>query len=141
MPTFYAGWKTVLKVSDGGNPETFTTVAAVTDISGPTINVNTADITNRDSNGYTDVIAVTKSLGELSFDIIYDPAEPTHERLRQLVDSGDKRNFKLVLADQQTAWQFAGYVTAFEVNSALDDAMRASITVSLTGAPMFTATP
>lgn len=141
MATFYPGWKTILKVGDGQTPETFTTVAVVTDISGPTIQVNTADVTNRDSQGYTDVVAVTKSLGELTFDIIYDPAEPTHQVLRQLVETGNRRNFKLVLADQTTAWQFAGYVTGFEVNSALDDAMRASITITLTGAPNFNVTP
>jgi predicted secreted protein len=141
MASIYAGMRTVIKVGDGGSPETFTTIARVTDISGPTITVNTADVTNRDSQGWTDVIATTKSAGEVSFDIILDPAEPTHALLRQLVDTGQLRNFKLVLADGVTAWQLRGYVTSYEVNSALDDAMRASITIAVTGRPDFNATP
>jgi len=61
--------------------------------------------------------------------------------LLNLVDTGDKRNFKIVLADLATAWIVSGYVTSFEVNSALDDALKASITIAVTGRPDFNATP
>ncbi|MCS7294434.1 MAG: phage tail tube protein [Dehalococcoidia bacterium] len=141
MPIIYPGRKTILKVGDGGNPETFTRIARVTDISGPTISAETADVTNRDSQGWSDVVATTRTAGEVSFDIIWDPAEPTHQVLLNLVDTGALRNFKVVFADESTAWQLAGYVTSFEINSALDDAMRASVTIAVTGRPVFNATP
>lgn len=141
MPNIYPGWKTAIYIGDGGTPETFTKIARVTDISGPSISAETADVTNRDSQGWGDVVPNTRSAGEISFDIIYDPAEPTHQLLLNLVDTGDKRNFKIVLADLATAWIVSGYVTSFEVNSALDDALKASVTIAVTGRPNFNATP
>ena len=58
MPTSgTAAFGTLLKLGDAGSPETFTTVAEITDLDGVDIKLDTDDATSHDSNFWEESIA------------------------------------------------------------------------------------
>ncbi len=135
-----AGFGTMFQVGDGASPETFTTVADVSDISGPSISLNAIDVTTHDStDGWAEFVGGVIDAGEVSFDINFDPAETTHQNLRTLLTNRAVNNFRIVFPTSPvTTWQFAGLVTSYEVNAPVDDKLSASITIKITGKPQFT---
>ncbi len=110
-----AGFGTLFQMGDGASPETFTTVTDVTNIR---ISLN----------------------AEVSFDINFDLADPTHQNLRTLLTNQAVNNFRIVFpTSPATTWQFAGLVTSYEVNVPIDNKLiSASITIKITGKPQFT---
>jgi hypothetical protein len=62
-----------------GSSPTFTEIANVTSISGPSISRNVYDVTAHDStDSYMEFIGGLKDGGELSFDLNWDPGDQTH---------------------------------------------------------------
>lgn len=116
------------------------TVAQVTNITGPGMTLNTADVTTLDStNAWEESVGTFKVSGETTFDIVYDPADNTHDatdtagliyRMKNKVRSA----FSIVFSDvAPTTWSFDGEVTGFEPSEPFDGALTASVTVKPTG--------
>lgn len=140
MTQAIAAYGTLLKMGDGGGPEVFTTVAEVTDISGPGLSLDTVDVTSHDStDAWREFIATLKDAGEVTFDINYVPTNATHGAttgLLKALDMRTKKNWRLVFPDTgATTWNFSGFVTGFEPGEPVDDALTASVTIKLTGEP------
>ena len=142
MPTAAVfGQGTLLKVGDAADPEVFTTLAEVQDISGPSLSMETVDATSHDSpSGWDEVIAGLKSGGEVTFDIQYIPSNATHKKAAGGIlgdfDDRTKRNFQIVFPDSgTTTWSFTAFVTAFEPAMPIKDKILASLTLKITGAP------
>jgi predicted secreted protein len=131
---------TQLRMGDGGNPETFTQIANVRNISGPGFSLDTVDVTSHDSvDGWEEHIPTFLRSGEITLDILYVPTEDTHDAgaglLKRMVDK-TKTNFRLVFPDASaTTWTFAAYVVGFEPSAPHDDALTASVRVKPTGKP------
>jgi predicted secreted protein len=117
-----------------------TTVAQVTSIGGPPLSADTIDVTTHDStNAFEELVVGILRSGEATFDIVYDPADNTHDatdtggliyRMKNRIRSA----FSVVFADTaSTTWSFDGDVTGFEPSAAHDDSLTASVTVKLTG--------
>lgn len=122
------------------------TISEVRSIRGPTGRRDLVDVTNHESQGgYREFINGLNDAGELTFDINYIPTDGTHDATSGLLadfDSGLRRDFRLVFPDgaagtPTTAWTFQGVVNGFEVTAAIDDALIASVTIKITGAPTF----
>jgi len=115
----------------------FVTVAQVSDISGPSLSMDTIDVTTHDSPGaWREFIAGLKDPGEVSLEIVYDPAGVTHIALKDDITNRTRRNFLIVFPDASaTQWNFAAYVTDFEPAMGVEDAMMASVTLKLTSQP------
>jgi hypothetical protein len=64
---------TLLKMGDGGSPETFTTIAEVGDIDLPPIKLDTEDATHQGSGGWEESIGTILSGGEPKFSINWIP--------------------------------------------------------------------
>ena len=116
------------------------TVAQVTSIGGPSMSLDTVDVTCHDSSSaMEEVVATLLRGGEITLDIVYDPADDTHDAtggngLLTRMNAKRKTNFSLIFADTAaTTWAFDGYVTAFESSAATDGAMTASVTVKTDG--------
>lgn len=80
--------------------------------------------------------------GEISFDLIYDGHDTQHKLLldkwEDAATDGVQAFSFIVAADGNTDANIAtftanGYVTSFEVTAAIDDAVKASVTIKLTG--------
>jgi hypothetical protein len=101
----YAAYGTLLKING-------TTVAGVTNISGPNLTLETIDVTNHSStSGWREFVAGLKDGGEVTFDIVYDPAGATHMNassgLLYELDQGTSESFSLTFPDSgATVWSF-----------------------------------
>jgi predicted secreted protein len=105
------------------------------------------DVTSMESSGgFREKIAGLTDPGELSFDIFYVPDNTSHELLLSLLESKAVKYWQLQLpiapgdSVPSGTWQFQASVTAFEADIPVDDAMKASITLTISGLPDWAAT-
>jgi predicted secreted protein len=134
---------TLLKIGDGGTGEVFTNIAEVTNITGPSLALDTIEVTSHDtSSGWREFIGGLLDAGEVSLDINFVPTNATHSQTSGLLKDFKNRtlrNFKLVFPDTGvTTWSFAGLVTAFECSEAIDDVIKGTVTLKLSGQPTLT---
>lgn len=140
MTDAIAAFGTLLKIGDGGSPESFTTIAEVTTIGGPSLGLDTIDATNHDSTaGWEEVIGGILRSGEVTFDINYIPTDATHDASTGLIAdmvARTKRNFELVFPDTgSTTWSFTGLVSKFAPSAPVDGKLSASVSLKLSGQP------
>ena len=116
-------------------------VAQVQSFDGPDLSLDTEDVTSHDSTGaWEEVVATILRSGELSFDIVYDPAGATHKYaagglLYDLVQR-TANTYTLVFPDTgATEWVFSAYVTGFQPTAPVDGALTAAVTMKITGQP------
>jgi hypothetical protein len=131
---------TFLKLGDGGTSETFATIAEVLDIKGPSLELETEDVTSHDStDGWAEHIGTILNGGEISFEMNWLPANATQSfgsGLLKDLAGRTKRNFQLVVPAATTlTWTFAALVTAFEPDLPVKGAQKARITLLLSGKP------
>ena len=119
---------------------TGTAYAQVTSISGPGITVDTVDVTSHDStSAWEEHVATIIRSGEITLDIVYDPANATHKNaagglLADLV-SRTAIVLTLIFPDAATTeWTGSAFVTGFEPGMPVDGALTASVTLKPTGA-------
>jgi predicted secreted protein len=112
------------------------TIAEVRSISGPSMQAETIDVTNMDSGGWREFITSLKDAGEVSFDVNFLPAGTTHLALLQDFVDSVISEYSLVWTDAGTStWTFDGLVTSFQPSAAIADALTASVTIKVSGAP------
>ena len=131
---------TLLQSGDGGSPEAFTTIAEVTEISGPSLALDPLDVTAHTSPGaFREFVGGLLDGGEVGFTINYVPTGSTHDASTGLVAdmiARTVRNFKLIFPDVgATEWNFAALITAFEPAEPVDDKLSAEVTLKVTGQP------
>jgi hypothetical protein len=114
-------------------------IAAVKNISGPGLSVDTEDVTTHDSPAaFEEVVTTIIRSGTVSLDIEYDPAEATHSasaggviyRLENLQYTW----FRVTFPSSET-WSFSGYVTGFNPSGPAAGALTATVTIKITGQP------
>lgn len=138
MTAGYSSFGTLLKLGDGGGPETFTTIAEVRDIQGPSLTLNTEDATNHSSaGGWEEKIATTLAGGQVKFECNFIPGHATHSQAAGFIkDLKNKtlRNFQLVFPSA-TTWTLAAYVASVEPKAPVKGILRADVTLEITGQP------
>ena len=135
-----AGFGALLKIGDGGGTEAFTTIAEVSNISGPNLKLDTTEVTSHSSSGaWRERIATLLDGGDVTFDIFFSPVGATHSQTSGLLKdmkNRTKRNFKLVFPNTgATEWIFPAYVGSFQPGMPVDGALTASLTLTIAGAP------
>ncbi len=141
MPAAFAGYGTLLQMGDGATPtEVFTTIAGVKDISGPSTSRDLEDVTSHSSeDGYEEHVPTIKRSGEVSFDLNWNPDDPTHDDVTGLgarTQDDEPSNFRLVYPRLAKRWAFAGYVTGFETSAPVGGIIGASVSIKITGKPV-----
>lgn len=132
---------TYLKIGDGATSETFATIAEVLDIKGPSMSLETEDVTSHDStDGWVERIGTLLDGGEISFEMNWLPANVTQSYTTSglLLDmtARTKRNFQLVVpAASSLTWTIPALVTKFEPDLKVKGVQRASITLQVSGKP------
>jgi len=133
----HSAFGTYLKMGDGGDPETFTTIAEVKDISGPSLTTETEDVTSHDSpSGHIERIATLIDTGEISFDINLIPAGATHNETTGLAAAArDKlaHNFKVVFPTGSKMISGPAIVTGIEYGAEVAGVLGASVTLTPCG--------
>lgn len=118
-----------------------TTIAQVKSISGPSLSLDTVDVTSHDSTGgWEEVVGTILRTGEITLEIEYDPAHATHKYaagglLYDLVQK-TANAYTLVFPDSaNTTWSFNALVTGFEPAGPVDGDLTANVTLKITGQP------
>lgn len=129
---------TKLQMSDGQTPGTFATIAEVLDISGGGFSVATEDATNMDSpDGWAERIPTVITPSDVTFQVQYDPTDPTHDDQTGLWGVGAKRElrtFRLVPPiEGAKAVEFDAFVTNVGPSFPVQGKMVADITLTPTG--------
>lgn len=131
---------TLLKIGDGGSPESFTTIAEVLDIGGPDLNLDTEETTNHSSTGgWEEFVPTILRSGAVDFEVNFDPNDSTHSYSTGLIAdmiSRTKRKFQLVFPTTPTViWAFTAIVTKFAPAEPVAGKLSASVSLKITGQP------
>lgn len=118
-----------------------TNVAAVKNISGPGLSLDTADVTSHDSTGaWEEVVATILRSGEVTLELEYDPNAATHKYasgglLYDLVQRASQ-TYSIVFPSSPTVtWTFTAFVTGFEPSASFDADLKATVKLKITGQP------
>jgi len=135
-----AAFGTLLKM--GSTPAT---IANVTSISGPTQSAETIDVTAHDSSSfpYREFVPSFVDLGEITFDINFDPSIASHQDgastgLLHAMENRTLEDWQIVFPDGTIMVEFNAYVVGFEMSLPFDDKASASVTLRTTGSPTWT---
>ena len=133
------GIGTLLKLHDGGSPGSYTTIAEVADISGPSMSADSVEFTNHSSpNNTREFKPGLVDPGELTFTCNYIPDDTTQgltSGLAYLIKNRVLRSFELHWPDG-TIWTFDAFVTAYQPKAPIDDKLSLDVTLKLTGFPV-----
>ena len=66
-------------------PGSYTTIAAVLDVDFPSVQTDAQDFASRDSSSKREYTGGLRDGGELTFDVLYDPDDATHDTSAGLV--------------------------------------------------------
>jgi len=136
----YSSFGTLLQIGDGGSPENFTTVAGVMDVDGPGLSSDNEDATTHESpGGYEEIIPTLKRTGDVTFDIVWDPSDPTHDGTTGLLaewKNQSKTNYQLVFPDTgNETFGFAAYILEVGPSAPVSGLLKASVRMKVTGQP------
>lgn len=133
MTTANLGYGSRLAYSLSGS--SYTDVAQVEDITGPSIKVDSVEVTNQDSaSAAKEFISGLIDAGELTFSIVYLKTIVT--AVYALIRT--TYYWKVTLTDSST-WVCQGFLTAIEPGVPVGDKIGVNFTVKFTGKPTFTA--
>jgi len=137
----YAGYDTLFGIGDGEVSEAFTTLAYVTNISGPGLALDVEDVTSHDqATAWEEVVATILRSGEVSIDLVFDPADDTQDftatlAMGTLLEArGAATNFNIIFPDD-TEWVFPAFVTGWEPSAPVDGALTLAAKVKISGEP------
>lgn len=131
---------TLLKSGNGASPESFTTIAELKSLSGPSFQADTIDVTVHNTpTPFRRFISGLLDGGEVTFDINFIPTENTHNYDYGLLHDflqRSRRNYQIVFPDSAaTTWLIPGIVTGFQMSSDPADVLMASVTIKVSGPP------
>ncbi len=132
-----AAFGTLLKIGDGaGTAEAFTTIAEVGDIDGPSMSVDTIDVTSHSStSARKEFIPSLIDSGEISFPISFVPDDATHDAttgIQKVMNDRSVWNWQMVFPDA-TQVEFAGMVTKFGIKAPVAGKLSADVTLKISG--------
>lgn len=124
----------VLAYSTGGSPSSFAGIGNVTGFSGPGGSAAVIDVTNLDSVAHEKRMGLPDE-GQFTIDINYDPDLASHVALRAARAARTRTEFRITLTDTApaTTISFYGYVLGFQITGAVDDVVKASLTIEIDG--------
>jgi hypothetical protein len=125
-------------LSGGVDGETFTAIAEVKGVRGPSLSGGVVDVTSFDSAGVREFISTLRDGGTLSFSANYIPngAGTGHQLLIADTQLGRAVNFELQFSNSiTTVMSFAGIVTGAEISAELEQAVSVNVTIKVTGWP------
>ena len=137
----YPGYLTTLDVYLSS---VWTTVAQIVDLGGPAVEADQIEVSHRGSRWRRYVAGMVDG-GEVDFDIIFDPDHASHDptitgSMYDLVETGEVNSFRITFpgaGSNITTATFDAFVSSFEVDSPMEDGIKANISLKITGAPVW----
>jgi len=126
----------------GGGP--YTTVAELVDSAGPSVEQAIHDAPSQ-AVTWMKKVAGMMTAKDASFDVNLIPKDPTHDGstgLISLLGSQQVTGWQLLYNDAgagtASKWEFDAFLSAFDPDNPVDGILKASITLSINGEPVFT---
>lgn len=117
----------------GGSPLAYTAIPEVVSFSGPGGAGQVIDVTDLSSDAIEKIMGLPDE-GELSFEINYIPTDAQHAALRTARANQTLTKFGLKFTDTgETTWTFEGFVTNFSITGGVNSAVKASVTIAISG--------
>lgn len=129
--TAYATQGSVIRRAGDESPSVYTAILQVSNINGPTASANEIDVTNLQSTAKEFVTGLV-DYGQVTFDIILDRNNATHTGLKNDLDNNTVRSYQIETPDGVVE-SFEARVSGLDQNIQTDDAVKASVTLRLTG--------
>lgn len=126
---------TQLLLGDGATPtEAFTPIVGCDSISGPEATKDTIETTSHSATGgFRTYIGGLRDSGEVTCDVFWI-ADPSQVALQAAYEADATVNFRVILPDATlTTYQFAGFVTNLSWDLPVDDAIKRSLTIKISG--------
>lgn len=134
------GYGTLVKMGDGGSPETFTTIAELRgEIAFDGMESDSIEITTHNNaiNGRAkEKIPGLIDPGNLNFEINYIANEVTHVACRQAWANQTRKNFQ-ILSPYGDLTSLVGYIMTMPISYPVDDSINAKIKIMISGLPTF----
>jgi len=119
---------------NGAGPEVFTAIGEVISFQGPGGSASVIDVTNLSSTAKEKRMGLMDE-GQITFELNLDTDDTMQTGLRSDRTARTLRNFRLTLTDTPaTVLSFSAYVLAFSIQGAVDDVVKASCTLEISGA-------
>lgn len=116
-----------------GSPTSFSSISNVLSFDGPGGAASVIDVTNLSSVAKEKLMGLPDE-GQFAVEINLDPDDASHIALRQARAARTRTEFRLTLTDATpTTATFFGYVLQFKVQGAVDQAVKASLTIEIDG--------
>lgn len=116
-----------------GSPTLFAAVGNITGFGGPGGSASVIDVSNLDSTAHEKLMGLPDE-GQFTLALNYDPDNTAHIDLRNARKSRTRCEFQVTLTDAvATVLTFAGYVLGFALAGAVDQQVKASLTIEIDG--------
>lgn len=131
-------------LSVGATPEAITAtvlLGGLTSLPPPPFSRDSVEVTNMSSPDATrEFIPSLKEPGEVGFDINWVPGNATDLVFVEMLDEVDARLFEITYGqvDPARVCSFRGFVTGYELGVPVDDKMTATVTLKISGKPVWT---
>lgn len=127
-----------IAVSSSDSPSVFTNISNVTTINESGAQRSEIDVTNLDSTAMEYAPGLV-DFGSMTFEVNWDPLEATHVTLDSIFLSGAVRDWRITESPRVTpptgeTTYFKGYVSALTKTRAVNQVVKASVTIRVTGA-------
>jgi hypothetical protein len=123
-------------ISDGASPEVYTEIPDVMSITGPDGSASEIDVTCLDSTAKEWLMGLPDE-GTIGLDLVWggETNNTNQVALRTARANQTITNFQMKLTDSpQSTYSFAAYVTGWSLSLGVDDAVKCTVTLRITGA-------
>lgn len=118
---------------ESATPGTYTAVPGVVSIDGPSGSGQEIDVSDLDSEA-REYIQGLPDEGNITLEMNYIPGTTEQERLRAARAAREKLNFRIAFnTTPESGQEFEGYVVEFSHSAGVDAALKASVTIRITG--------
>lgn len=134
MSQAISGVGTAFKRSNMQSSPTFTAIAEVNNITGPSMSRDTIDVTSLDSTGgYREFIGGFRDGGTVNFNMNFTLAG--YNNMKDDFEDSALRDYQIVLPDAgATTFEFSGLVTELPLEIPMDDKITCAVTIKISGA-------
>lgn len=123
---------TLIKYSVG-SPTSFAPIGNIVGFSGPGGSASVIDVSNLDSTAREKLMGLPDE-GQFTLNINYDPDNTAHIALRTARRARTRVEFQVTLTDStNTLLTFAGYVLGLALTGAVDQPVKATMTIEIDG--------
>lgn len=140
-----AAINTLFKIGSQGCPQTFTTIANVGDLSGPSVSGTVVDVTSHSTGSpWREKIVTLLDGGEISLPLFFIPSSSGPDGhngtngLLSVFTNRELRRYSLTFPDgAQTTYYFDAYITKFNFTEPVAGVVTANCTFTITSEPIF----